>query len=718
VVTAQKRTDNLQSVPIAVSVISGNAVENLKATDLEQLSGLAPNVQLNYIGTVPNAASYTIRGIGNQEEWSFAGSAVSVVVDGVPQYFNDGDRVALYDIDRIEVLRGPQGTLFGANSTGGVINIVTKGPADDFGGTAMVTYGNFNRVDVGTAVSIPWSDTLKFKIVAFHSGDDGWTRNIINGLNTDPKNDDVLRGYMRYAPSAQFDATSIIEYDRGRNGESSFQNGASPGELFYVPLGVNGMYQSPCASITQQCRATGQYVTAAYYPISDDTNTYRATETVNWRGTPLGDLTSITGWRKYNDQEFNDQGGVPMNFASRNDLEEQWQISEEVRSSFAIGPHARAIVGGFVYDNYYNNLRLLDLPIVSSGFLNQTGSNQRDVAESLFAQTYVDLSDSLTLQVGARYSHEWKRMTAYNTYIQKQPGLPSPWDLTGSTVLSAISQPPVTESRPWNNVGGKVGLDYKIKDDVMVYGSWARGFKSGGYDGQISQRSDIGPYGPETVDTFEIGSKTEFLNHRLRADVALFDTEYRGQQISELYFLPQTNGSVVTGTTVLNAAKSRIYGAELEATAIISSNFSIDTSLAYLHATYLDFPWVDPLTLDHLNLKGEQLQNSPRWSGTIKPTYKTSFASGELKVDLEYLYTDSKYLQCVQDSPRCHIQPTSFVNGNLDWVPKGSNVTLSLWATNLLNKQFIGYVDDVIGTAPYVIVDPPRQFGVSVKYKF
>ncbi len=718
VVTAQKRSENLQTVPIAVSVVPSLMVENIKATDLMQLSGLVPNMQLNNISAVPNAASFTIRGIGNQDEDGFAGSAVSVVVDGVPQFFNAGNRVALYDLDRIEVLRGPQGTLFGANSTGGVINIVTSGPAEEFGGKSTVTYGNFNRIDVGTAVDIPLSDTLKSKIVAFHTGSDGWTRNVVNGTMADPKDENTLRVYLKYEPTAQFEATTILEYDRNRNGEAQFQNGAVPGELFYVPYGTQGMYQSPCQSITQQCHPTGQYVTGAVYPIVDDTNTYRVTETINWKGTPLGDITSITGWRKYNYLEYNDQGGTPIDLADRKDLENQWQISEELRSSFNVTSFAKAIVGVYVYDNWYSNQRYLSIPAAAPNFGEDANQEQRDVAESVFGQTYIDISDSLRLQAGVRYSHDWKRMTASNYYYMTQPGLSDPFNLNGSTPLPAISQTPVTADRSWNNVGGKLGLDYRITSDIMAYGSWARGFKSGGFVGRITIPSDIGPFGPETVDTYEIGTKAELFNHRLRTNLALFDTEYKGQQIAELYFLPQPNGSVVTGTSVLNAARSRIYGSELETTTVVSESFTIDASVSFLHAYYLDFPYVDPLTLEHLNLKGKQLQNAPRWSGTIAPTYKASFEPGELAIRLQYIYTDSKYLQCVEDTPRCQIPPSNLLNGNLDWVPRGTNWTLGLWATNLLNKQYIGYVDDVIGTLAVVGLDPPRQWGMSVKYKF
>ncbi|MFD2137525.1 TonB-dependent receptor [Novosphingobium resinovorum] len=155
VVTAQKRSENIQSVPIAVTAVTGEAIENLKAVDLKGLQGTIPNLQINNFTNTPNSAVFTIRGIGVVEPDPFAGNTVSIVQDGVPQYFSMGALLDLFDVDRIEVLRGPQGTLFGANTTGGVVNVMTRQPTGTFGVRGEVTYGNWGRMDIKAAVDAP-----------------------------------------------------------------------------------------------------------------------------------------------------------------------------------------------------------------------------------------------------------------------------------------------------------------------------------------------------------------------------------------------------------------------------------------------------------------------------------------------------------------------------------------------------------------------------------
>ena len=178
IVTAQKRSENLQKVPIAVTAITGKAIADTHALTLRELQGIVPGVQLGSFANNKQSAVFSIRGIGVLEPDPFAGNTVSVVYDGVPQYFNYGALIDLFDIDQVEVLRGPQGTLFGANTTGGVVNIKTAQPTKSFGGQAEVTYGNNNRIDAGAAINLPISDTLQAKVTVFHTSEDGWIKNV------------------------------------------------------------------------------------------------------------------------------------------------------------------------------------------------------------------------------------------------------------------------------------------------------------------------------------------------------------------------------------------------------------------------------------------------------------------------------------------------------------------------------------------------------------
>lgn len=208
VVTAQKKSENLQNVPISVTAIGGDALAATQGTSLQALQGSIPNVQIDNFANTPQSAVFTIRGIGVIEPDPYAGNTVSIVVDGVPQFFSMGALLDLYDVDRIEVLRGPQGTLFGANTTGGVINVVTKQPTGEFGGNVKAVYGNYNRFDVTGSIEVPIiKGVLSAKVAAIHTQREGFVTNVVDGSDMGSKNLEAYRAYLRFTPSADFDAT-------------------------------------------------------------------------------------------------------------------------------------------------------------------------------------------------------------------------------------------------------------------------------------------------------------------------------------------------------------------------------------------------------------------------------------------------------------------------------------------------------------------------------
>ncbi len=267
VVTAEKRSENLESVPVAVSVVSSESLENLHAQTLESLYGSVPSVQFNHYVNTPDVAAFFIRGMGILEADPYAGQTVEIVVDGVPQYFSMGAMVDTYDIDHIEVLRGPQGTLFGANTTGGVVNVITKQPTGQLGGTLEVTYGEWHRFDMMGAFDFPIiDDLLAGKVVFNHTQREGWITNIVNGGSMGDVDHDDFRGYLKLTPpGSNFDSTLQFEYVRGRDGAPVQVNGGVPGEALTVAAGtvfpgsLLPMYASPCTSLLLPCHAPSQY---------------------------------------------------------------------------------------------------------------------------------------------------------------------------------------------------------------------------------------------------------------------------------------------------------------------------------------------------------------------------------------------------------------------------------------------------------------------------
>ncbi|WP_299309037.1 TonB-dependent receptor [uncultured Croceicoccus sp.] len=713
VVTAQKTSQNLQDVPIAITAISGDAFAATQGTSLQALQGEVPNVQIDNFANTPQSAVFTIRGIGVIEPDPYAGNTVSVVVDGVPQFFSMGALLELYDVDRIEVLRGPQGTLFGANTTGGVINVTTAGPTGEFGGHIKGVYGNYDRFDVTGAIELPLADTLSFKVAGIHSQRDGFVTNVVDGSDMGSKNLDAVRAYLRFEPSAGFDATLQGEYVAARNGSPIIVNGAYVGEAIYEPTGEDGMYRSPCAG-GGQCFAPDEYFSANNsVPDISDMDTYSGTLTMNLFDTGIGDITAITGYKQFTLTEFTDQDGTPE---FKNDTfreTEGWQFSQELRTNVDLTQDIRMIVGGFYLKTHYDHIQAYRLQFAAPGLLQTNLQDQDNYSISGFAQAYWQVTDRLQLQGGLRYTHE--RTTSMPSLITSI-GDPAGSNYTGegNVIIDSFT----TGGREsWDNLGWKLGADYEFDDGTLLYASWTRGFKSGGFTGRVGVPSDGDtPFDPEEVDTFEAGIKADFLNRRLRTNLAAFYTDYRDMQVAQIYFDGATN---TQGNRILNAGASEIKGFEFETTAAPVDGMTLRGSLAYLDARYTDFLYGDPISGDIIDLEGFRLQNAPKWSATAGVNFVIPVGGGaEVVTDALYSYTSEKYYTAILNTPRSTIQPIHLVDASITYSPDSRAWSLSAWAQNLLDSRYIATVFDSPGYGGLAGYAPPRQYGVSLRYDF
>jgi iron complex outermembrane recepter protein len=734
IVTAQKKSENLQEVPISIAAVSGQTVSDLHAGTLQGLQGTVPNVEIGNFSNTPNTAVFTIRGIGVIEPDPYAGNTVGIVTDGVPQYFSMGALLDLYDVDRIEILRGPQGTLFGANTTGGVVNVVNAQPTDKFEGKLDLSYGNYNHFNVGAVVNVPLGDTLAARFTVSHDQRKGWVTNVVDGSDMGKRNVTIFRGALKYSPSSDFDVTLSGEYDRARNGAPVVVAGDLPGEAEFVPPGFRNMYVSPCLPAGSRCNAPNKYFSAndggALGEVLDqsDMDTYRGTLTANVRNTGIGDITSITGYKHFNLFEFTDQDGTPVFLIDTRRQTKGWQFSQELRTDIEISDKIDLLLGGFYMKTHYDHFQHLRIefgggvtydPVLNTVTKGLPGLFQRNLQDqdnnsiSAFAQTYVQLTDKLKLQAGIRYAHEKTRMLASTATSLSATGVTtfdgvSP-DGTPNIDLGTVAPP--LGSKSWNNVGWKLGLDYKATDDVLLYGYWARGFKSGGFTGRIGVASDLGPYDPEEVDTFEIGMKADFLDNRLRTNLSAFYTNYRDIQLAQIYFI-----GTVQGNTILNAASSRIKGIEAEITAVPVDGLTLTASVAYLSAKYKRFDFIEA-NGTITDLSGERLQNAPKWSGSIGFNYEFPVGDMEGRIGANYTFTSEKLLTSIKDVPRSSIQPQNLLNATID-LRVTERISVGIWGTNLFDKRYINSVFDAPGTLGLVNYAPPRQYGVAANFKF
>ena len=699
IVTAQKRSENLQKVPIAVTAVSGATLSSQHITDVQGLANAIPNVQINSFSNSPDSAVFTIRGIGVNDADPYVGTTVSVVVDGVVVGVNTAALVQLFDIDRVEILRGPQGTLFGANTTGGVINVITKQPTGRFGVDGELSYGAYNKINANIAVNMPIADNLAGKISVLHTSMDGYFHNYLNDRRLGRQNMTTVRGDLKYS-AGDYTATLIGEYDRARNGAQTGVIIAGPTDLFYVhgqtDQGINFM--------------RGQ---SADIPDQNNRDTYAGTLTQNLK-LGEGSITAITAWRNYDNDLYSDDDATTLDLLETHRTIKQHQFSQELRYAGDLSSRVKIITGAFFFDQAYT----LDQQGKLDGFLKGLGQpqtqHQHDWSISGFAQGYAHLTDRLQLQAGVRYSYE--RVSATSTTANTFTATPGGYAAFNDPVIpgSFIAASGV---KGWSNVGAKVGLDYQFDPTVLFYGYYARGFKSGGFTGRITQASDLGPFNPEHLDTFEIGAKADLLDRRLRANVALFYNLYHNMQVVQNLTNPVTGAN---SAAIRNAGAAYTRGAEVELTAVPVEGLTLNGSVAYLDAYYTQY---NTYTLDAggntvaASYAGNRLMNAPRWNANIGFNWKQQVGPGKLNVTGQYNVTSSKYTN-FDDLPGELVGPVHLTNASLEWAPDSAHWSIGAYGRNVFDEKYYGQKLQLTGIGILASVGAPREYGVDFKVHF
>ena len=722
VVTAQKREDNIQTVPIAITAISGDVLDNKAVVNLESLQGLVPGAQIGQFANTPHGAVFNIRGMGAIEPDPYAGSAVMVTIDGVPQYFNMTSLVDLFDVERVEVLRGPQGTLFGANTTGGVVNIVTKAPSGEYNGKVQVTAGDWNRFDVKAAADLPINDKLSLRLSGFHHGRDGFVTNVYDGSDMGSIDVNSIRATLRYDAGNGFEATWRNEILRSENGSPYIGMGAYPGEAEYVAPGTiagtnsGAQYTGYCLPVGSPCTAPDEYYSAnSSEKDMSDMNTDASTLEMVWSDTSLGTITSITSFKQFDLHEYTDQDGTVEFLASTDRRTDGDQITQEIRVNTEVSDNIDLVYGLYFSEDSYYHTQNFRAQFASPGFSQVTAQDQERTSQAIFAHSFIDLSDKLRLQVGGRYSKEETEMKVEVTHFISLDGIGRYF---GDDRLSDFGIDFKAQGKDdWTDWSAKVGLDYQISDNTLAYGHVSRGFKSGGFVGRITIPEDIGPYDPEIVETIELGMKTDLMDNKLRLNVNVFKNDYQDLQLALIYFTKNSLGFDVNGNSILNAADATTQGIELEFFAAPSSNLRINGSLTFLEAEYDDFPYTNA-DGSSTNLSGYRLQNAPEITANLGFDYSWSTANGEMTLSSIYKYNDEKFNTSLLNTPRSTIQETDLIDANLMWTPDSDDWSVNFWVKNLADERYISSVFEAPGVLAIVNFLPPREYGVSFDFNW
>lgn len=555
VVTSQKRTEKLQEVPVSVTALSPAALDNLNVTNVNTLQNAVPNILMVNVGS-PNAVTAYIRSIGTANAVFSQDPAIGVYVDDVYLTRSLGANRAFFDIEQVEVLRGPQGTLYGSNSPAGAIRVVTAKPDVNAGveGKVELGLGNYGAVDVNAAVNVPISaGKTAARIVVMSSKHDGYQKNLVDG--SEGSSNDSLGARIHLFSKLNADWNVLLSAD-----STTSRAKGTVAVSYYDPVskGAVDLFKTPGFNkrdFYSEKKADDRYDNMDTHGVSVDVHGKIAG--ANFR--------SISAYRYLNESINNDVDARAFDAFTAHQILDNRQFTQEFnlgatsgKLSWLVGAYFVREKNDFLWDvDFLGGLGLGLIPLQflppSAQSLKATYTlfDQTKTSWSLFTQESYKLDDKTTVTAGARWTSETKDFHAVGYYK-------TAYDAHGIPPGTPIPGYDVHAKKTWSAPQWRLGIDHKLSSDALVFATAARGFRSGGYNGGARTLAEASgtPFDPEYATTYELGTKTEWMNRKLRLNATLFKTHYKDQQVAFL------NTGGVFGTSTINSDMS---GVELEA---------------------------------------------------------------------------------------------------------------------------------------------------------
>jgi len=696
VVTARKRAESAQEVPVAVTAI-GAELQNASIRNLRDLEGFSPNLTIDKGTSGPGAANISIRGISYAEVDKSLDPSIGVIVDGVYLGTNVGQVLQNFDIERVEVLRGPQGTLFGKNTTGGVVNVIRTKPSYELGGEVRVGTGSWDLQDIKGVLHFPViQDKLAAKVYAIDTSDDGWLENTT--LNEDTaRTDSTSYGFSLLAnPTDTFELQFSYDYLDDTSDIGGAHNRNGPETLSCQLFG--GCEATDKGSDEDHVSTNGHQEAA----LETDAYTLR----MEW-DIGAGVFTAISAYRDNDEYRQQEYDASNIDFIALDFWQEYEQTSHELNFASSFSDSVEYVAGLYYWNAEYTqesetigflfNTALQGRPPGATSRLMQT---QETESTAIYFHGDWHINDALTATLGLRYTEEEKDFMGVEA---------STW-LNG-VQLTVPDSGEATED--WNETTGKLGLRYQYSDDVMIFGSFAQGFKSGGFLGRNTTIAGFtAVYDPEYVDTFELGIKSDWMDGRVRLNATAFYTEYTDKQ--EEVFFPLSDGSV--GTVVLNAGEVEMPGLELELTAAVTENLRIRASYGYLDAEYTEYDADinnDGTITDNTHLL---LRRAPENTFGAGATYTRNFDNFDLVADIAYSWRD-EYETNAKNNPIAHVDAWGTWSASADLV-YNQRYQLSVYGRNLTDERTLISTTPIGPLVTFGRWNQPRNWGVEFRYMF
>jgi iron complex outermembrane receptor protein len=678
IVTAQRRSENLQKVPIAVTVLSADTLDKEGVIDVRLLASTVPGLTYTTNG---NTGVPRIRGVGV----AFAGAgnenSVATYVDDVYYASAPSAVLSFNNISQVSVLKGPQGTLFGRNATGGLIQITTRDPSETFSGLADVTVGNLSTYGTNLYVTGGLIENVAADLaVHFKDQIDGFGKNLFDGRDVGQSREVSLRSKLKAELGDATSAMLILDYGRSTS--------VTPG---YQPL-------------SGSLPLDGKPFTGGKFDIDTNMDPYSS---LYQYGVSLhvkhdfgfADLVSITAYRHSDFYAGFDADAEPENFLSVVVHEPDRQFSQELRLvSDSNGPLTWQ--AGAFYFWARGGYIPVAIPIPLFGIVSNVNTNQTTNSAAGFGQATYKFTDSTSLTLGARLTAETKNIDGSGSTFVDNPGISLP---------EGPYHDSITVTRPtW-----RMALDHQFTSETMAYVSYNRGFKSGGFDPGAATAAV--PFKPEILDAYEVGTKSEVLDRRLRINAASFYYDYHNIQLNSY-----SNGL----NSIYNGKSAKIYGVDMDVTAAATDQLTLNLGLSLLHDRYGNFPISETaqlptgglVALGNESADGKRLQFTPDWQLNFGGQYEIPLSSGNVVLASDFFHS-AKWYSTPEN--RTFQSAYNLVNASATWLfGHDERRTLQLWGRNLGNVAYADQVVIEVPVADYRALAPGRTFGVTLSTKF
>ena len=716
IVTAQKREQSMQDVGISVTAMSGENMSALGVNNSADIARFTPNLNIANITGEGNQPAIFLRGVGLNDFNTNNSGPVGMYVDEVIVSAPSAQAFAMLDAERVEVLRGPQGTLYGRNTTGGAINVISNKPTEEFEASALLRYGNFDATKVEATVSGPFSDSVGGRLAVVSNTADGYIDDVGTGKEYNETNNYSARALLQWDASESVSTLFNVHYGK--------TDTDAPRYIHYGRFDANtfnpdfGIFEGLCSSADVARQASHCVSLLGYQDNTDDDrkgewskdgelnfDVLGGSAKVNWDINDSLSFVSITGYDEVDKIHAEDSDSGPDNWLEVTFGTDSKTFTQEFRL-VGQGESSNWLLGAFYLDEELNQDQTADIgrdlrPLTGFdpdlGVMFSRHQTQQDTQTwALYGQYEYAFSEQWVATVGLRYTQETKDFTA--DVSLDEPGFSIPIVAFEDDIDN-------------DNTSGRLALNYFPNEDWMIYGSLTTGFKSGGFPGVLGfAPQEYEGYDPEEIIAYELGFKSTLASGLVQLNGAAFFYDYTDMQVFQLI-----EGGTVPGQKLTNAGESEIYGAEFELTSQPTEGVYLMLGVGYTHSEFkeLDFgPGID--------LSGNTLANAPEWNANGLARYDWQLnGGGGLHVQADFTYTDDYFFDAFNNDYTSQEAYTLW-GARAGWVASSGNWEVALWGQNLTDEDYFSTGLDLGPDFGLVQMIPtrPRAYGLELKAYF